>query len=143
MLKHVVLFLTIVAHVDSFLPKKIHVLQTGVKLKLSSTPFDIFAAGLQSLKQVKESTKHATHTIPTQHKIPTSHQDTSPPISHESKIRPESTASLTFDPVRIFGKGHPGTGNTRLNPMLLFSPHISFAVTWMPIERISWRKQAR
>ena len=124
MLKYFLFFLRL-SFVLSFLPQKFQDRKaTGVNwLKLSSTPFEIFAAGLQGLKNVKDSTKQTTQTIPTQHKIPTSHQDIPPPISHESKPRPESTAKLTFEPVRIFGKGHPGTGKTHSDPML-FSPHI-------------------
>ena len=131
MLKYFILFLTL-SHVHSFLHPNHQVRQTtGVNWsKLFSTPFDRLAAGLEGLKHSAEQPKHATHTIPPQHKIPTPPHDMLP-IYHELKQRPESSATLLFEPVRIFGKGHPGTGKT-FNLYTPSSPHIS-AMTHMPL----------
>ena len=116
MLNFVILFLTL-SHVHSFLSPNPQIRKTW----LSSTLFDRLAAGLEGLKHSADPPKHPTQTIPPQHKIPT------PPLDmlyHELKQRPESSATLLFEPVRIFGKGHPGTGET-LNLYTTSSPHFS------------------
>ena len=74
-------------------------------------PINTLAAGLAGLKALSATnTASSVMDRPVSPAVPSN--PSTPPMSHKS--RPESKAELGFEPVRIFGKGHPGTAGKDL-----------------------------
>ena len=78
---------------------------------VSPPPMTTLAQGLASLKA--SSTAAPSNAVAER---PTTQPVSSAPRSHKS--RPESKAELGFEPVRIFGKGHPGTAGKDLKVII-------------------------
>jgi hypothetical protein len=74
-------------------------------VNMASSPLDTLTAGLAGLASRNREIQGPSTPAPAPH-TPEKVQYTHQPV----KKRAESASELGFEPVRIFGKGHPGSG---------------------------------